>query len=83
MTKAELIRQYEKGNLQDLAVCPISNNFSVVIVYFDLQEEKVFGYLTGEPKTYFYVKYRNHGEDDYSFKVHGTTFKFSEFLSIR
>ena len=82
MSKVELIKAHEQGQLKDAAVCGMSNTSAAVIVHIDDQEEKVFGYLSGGSKNeYFYVKYRQL-QDDSAFKVGNLNFRFSQFMRI-
>lgn len=82
MSKSELIKAYEQGQIQDSAVCGISNNHSAVIIHIDDREEKVFGYLAGGgKKDYFHVKYQ-HLANDTAFRVGQLNFRFSQFMRI-
>lgn len=82
MSKAELIKAYEQGKLQDSAVHTMTNTSAVVIIHIDEHEEKVFGYVSGgSEKQYFYVKYRHLAEDT-AFNVWKLSLRFSQFLRI-
>lgn len=80
MTKKELIKLYENGNLKEKGIETLSNVFSIVVVDIDEREGKVFGYFSGlEFKDYFYVKL----EENYSsFKVKNRTYNLKNFMRI-
>lgn len=62
MTKSELIKKYESGQLKDLGYHVLSNTHGAVIVHIDHDSDRVFGYLGDrDNKDYFFVKYSPSG----------------------
>lgn len=77
MTKAELIKKYESGEIRVLGYHVLSNTHSATIVYIDHEAEKVFGYLGSEDnKNFFFVKYDGAG----NFKVGNLRLNTGQFM---
>ena len=77
MTKADLIKKYENGELRSLGYHILSNTHSVTIVYIDHESNRVFGFLGGDNgRDFFFVKHDGAG----NFKVGSLRLNTGQFM---
>lgn len=77
MTKAELIKKYNNGELRSVGYHILSNTHTATIVYIDHESDRVFGFLGGEnERDFFFVKYDSAG----NFKVGSLRLNTGQFM---
>jgi hypothetical protein len=83
MTKKELIKKYNEGNLQPIASTHITNNMGIAILHIEHGiDDKVFGYLaTGDKKQFFFVKLK-YLTEKIVFDVGKLRFDLSNFIRV-